>query len=374
MKTSDPTPKSSPNTSPTSSKIRVGVIGCGAIGQRRHIPEAAANPHVELAALCDVNLERAKEVAAKHGVPTTYENYQDLIAKEPLDLIVVATPNALHARHAIAALEAGRHVLVEKPMAATLAEADAMNAAASNAGKHFMVGMNQRLMPPHVKAKKILGTEGNWGELGRPLNFQTSFKHPGPDNWSVDGPTSWFFHREMAVMGVCGDLGVHKIDLITYLLGQPITQIGGFIETLSKTYAPTDTNAGQLIDVDDAAFLTCRTSAGVIGTITISWTHYGQSEDNGTTIYCENGVMEIGIHPEYGVVVHHRDGTKSFHKTGAAATNQKQTSSGVIDSFVNALRNNRPPTITGQEGRRSLAVILGAFEAARSGKMVTVGN
>lgn len=354
------------STGSDSSKLRVAVIGCGAIGQRRHIPEAHANPHVQLVALCDVKPGRADEVAARFGHPKTYTDHKQMIAAEKPDIVVVGTPNALHAAQAIDALSAGCHVLVEKPMAMTIDEANAMLAAAEKAGKYLMVGQNQRLMAPHVKAKQILDS----GILGKPISFQTTFKHPGPDGWSVDGATSWFFKKELAAMGVCGDLGVHKIDLMRYLLGQEITEVTGFIGTLNKTQPGSD----KPIEVDDTAFLSVKTNAGVIGSITISWTQYGHFEDNSTTIYCEQGVIELAVNPEFPVVVHHRDGTKTFHKTGAIATNTRQVSSGVIDAFITSIRANRPPTIDGREGLKALRVILAAFDSARDGKTQHVAS
>lgn len=346
-----------------STKLRVAVIGCGAIGQHRHIPEAFANPDVELVALCDVNEQRARDVAAKFGGPEVFVDHAAMLKAARADVVIVGTPNALHAPQSIAALDAGAHVLVEKPIATTLDEARAMIAAAERNGRFLMVGQNQRLMAAHVKAKRILDS----GELGRPLSFQTTFKHAGPEGWSVDGAASWFFKKPLAAMGVCGDLGVHKVDLIQYLLGQRVVSVGGFIGTASKT-----TPDGRPIDVDDTAFLSVRTEAGVIGTITVSWTHYGNYEDNGTTIYCEGGVLSINENPEFPLVVHGRDGTKSFHRTGAVATNANQVKSGVIDSFVDSIRANRKPLIDGTEGLQALGVILAAFEAARTQTTKTV--
>ena len=345
-------------------KLRVAAIGCGAIGQRRHIPEAFANPHVELVALVDPNLDRAKEVAAKFGNPPTFDDVAAMLAEVKPDVVVVGTPNALHAPQSIAALEAGCHVLVEKPMAGSLAEADAMIAAAKKSGRKLMVGQNQRLMSAHVKAKQILDA----GTLGRPLSFQSTFKHGGPEGWSVDGVHSWFFRKAPAVMGVCGDLGVHKVDLMQHLLGQRITEVGGFINTQGKTFVDGSTP----IEVDDTAFLSVRTDRGVIGTITVSWTHNGRCEDNGTTIYCERGVLEIATDPAFNVVVRHKDGTSEHYKTGAVATNAKQVSSGVIDAFVDAIRADREPPIPGAEGRQALAVILAAFDAARERRVVRI--
>lgn len=342
--------------------IRFGIIGCGAIGQRRHIPECDSNPHTTIAALCDVNASRVRQIAEKYSVSGVYTDYREMLKREKLDAVVVGTPNAFHAEQSIAALKAGCHVLVEKPMASTLKEARAMMDAAKAAKKFLMVGQNQRLALQHIKARHILAS----GVLGRPLAFETTFKHPGPDAWSVDGPSSWFFRKAEAIMGVCGDLGVHKIDLMRYLLGQEFVQVQAVMSTIDKTYP----NSTKKIDVEDNAFLNVVSDQGVLGSITISWTNYGKMENNGTTIYCQNGVMTMGIDTEYSLVIHHRDGTKEFHKVGKMATNEKQTGSGIMDMFVAGIRAGKAPPIDGAEGYRSLEVILGAFESVKTGKTI----
>src|SRR4051794_41902501 len=110
-------------------------------------------------------------------------------------------------------------------MATTREDAKAMIQAAEKSGKYLMIGLNQRLMPPHVKARKIL----NSGSLGKVLAFRTAFKHPGPEGWSVDAGKSWFFKKGQAFMGETGDLGVHKADLLRWLLGQEFPDVGGLV-------------------------------------------------------------------------------------------------------------------------------------------------
>ncbi len=347
------------------SRVKIGIIGCGAIGQRRHLPEAAASQDVDLVAVCDVNEKRVKQIADQYGA-TPFTDYRDLLDNADVDAIVVCTPNVFHAPQTIDGLNAKKHVLVEKPMAGTRADAKAMMAAAKRNKKFLMVAQNQRLMAPHVKAKEILDA----GKLGRALTFQTTFKHPGPDGWSVDGWRSWFFDKKEAVMGVCGDLGVHKVDLMRYLLKTEFAEVNGFVGTLDKT----DPKTGKKISVDDNAFIDLKTRDGTIGSMTISWTNYGGYEDNGTTIYFENGVMMISTDPEYGVVVKYRDGTSEKHKVGAVATNKKQVNSGVMDMFVGGILNNKQPPIDGMEGYKSLDVILTAIEAAQSGRTLKVNG
>jgi UDP-N-acetylglucosamine 3-dehydrogenase len=338
------------------SKLRVAVIGCGAIAQRRHIPEYAENEHVELVAFSDPNLERAEEMAKRYG-GKAFKDHDELLKEIKPDAVSVCTPNVTHAPISIAAAKAGAHVLVEKPMATSDEEAEQMIQAAKEAGVILMVGHNQRFMPPHVKAKEILQS----GKLGKVISFRTSFGHPGPEGWSLDGRDSWFFRKEEAAMGAMGDLGVHKADLIRWLLDDEVEQVAGFIGTLDKK----DT------DVDDNAICILRMKSGAIGSLVASWTYY-RGEDNSTVFWCENGVMKIGTDLRDQVIVELRDGSVERYQVGEIATNEKQTKSGVIDAFVDSILNGTASPVPGEEGRKSLRVVLAMFESQQSGKIVTV--
>ncbi|MBE1443164.1 MULTISPECIES: Gfo/Idh/MocA family protein [unclassified Paenibacillus] len=338
------------------SKLRVAVVGCGAISERRHIPEYEANPNVELVAFVDIIKERADKFAEKHGAKA-YTDYNEMLNEIKPDAVSVCTPNALHAPVSIAAAKAGAHVLVEKPMAVSEEEGLAMIEAARNNGVYLMVGHNQRLMPPHMKAKEILQS----GKLGKVLTFRTAFGHPGPEGWSVDGKESWFFRKEEAIMGAMGDLGVHKSDLIRWLLEDEVAEVAAFVSTLHKE----DT------DVDDNATCVLRMKSGTIGTLVASWTYY-KGGDNSTTLWCENGVMKIGTHADDQVIVELRNGSVEKYKVGAMATNEKQTASGVIDEFVRCITTNTPPSISGEEGLKSLNVILAAFASQDTKKVISL--
>ena len=340
------------------SKLKIAVIGCGSIAKHRHIKEYALNPHVELVAFSDPVLERAEYFAEIHGA-TAYTDYAEMLQKEKIDAVSVCTPNYLHAKISIDAANAGVHVLVEKPMATTVEEAEEMIAAARKNGVFLMVGHNQRLMPPHVKAKEILET----GRLGKVLTLRTSFGHAGPEGWSVDGRESWFFRKEEAIMGAMGDLGVHKSDLIRWLLNDEVNDVAAFVNTIHKT----DT------DVDDNSTCLLRMRSGSIGTLVASWTYY-KGGDNSTILWCENGVMKIGTDPDDQVIVELRNGSIEKYSVGAIATNEKQTTSNVIDVFVDCILSKTPPSISGEEGLRSLKVILAAFESQASGKIISLSE
>lgn len=335
-------------------KLKVAIVGCGSITRKRHALEYAANEHVEMIAFCDIVEERAVELAEQYG-GRAYRDYNEMLEKEKPDLVSVCTSNADHAEVTIAAAKAGAHILCEKPMATSMEEAKAMIQAAKDNNVYLMIGHNQRMMPPHVKAKEVLLQ----GKLGKVLTFRTAFGHPGPEGWSIEGKEGWFFQKDRAYVGAMGDLGVHKADLIRWMLDDEVVEVGAFVETLHKE----DT------DVDDNATCILRMSKGAIGTMAASWTYY-KGEDNSTVLYCENGVLKVAADPTYGVIAEYRDGTVDKFETGAVATNTKQTASGIVDAFVNSVLTNSPPSISGEEGMKSLHVIIAAMESAEKKTIV----
>ena len=339
-------------------KIRVGVIGCGSIAKYRHLPEYQVNPNVELTAVCDINQERAIETAEKYGV-LFYTDYKELLKSGKVDAVSVCTPNYLHAPITIDALEAGLHVLCEKPMATSKEEAEAMIAAAEKSGKKLMIGHNQRFVPSHQKARQLIAN----GEVGKIYSFRTAFGHGGPEGWSVDGKESWFFEKEKAFVGAMGDLGVHKTDLVRYVLGEEIVEVGAFVETNAKDFA----------DVDDNAVCVLKTESGIIGTLAASWAYTGK-EDNSTIIYGEKAILRLEDDPVNSLVVQYSNGEVVKYELGKIQSNESggQNNTHVIEHFVNAILLDEEPAVPGQEGMKSLGVILAALESNETKKIVQV--
>lgn len=342
--------------------IRYGFIACGAINQRRHLPEVHSNPHSAVVAVCDINAQRAAEVGAKYGAEV-YTDYRKMLKQATIDAVVIASPNYLHAAMTVAALDSKCHVLVEKPMATSRQEGQAILKAVKRSGKLCMVGHSQRFMPPHLKAKELLERK----VLGKIIGFRSSLKHSGPDNWSVDGRNSWFLKRDQAVMGAIGDMAVHKADLLRWLLAEEFKEVSGFVGTLSKRYPN-----GKMIDVDDTVAIALTTQSGIIGTIEASWTNFSGEEDNATTLYGERGVMSIGTHPEFGVTVSYYDGTREAHAVGAIATNKQQTRSGVTDALTDCILKRKQPPIDAEEGYRSMMVVVTAMQASARKKTLPI--
>ncbi|WML28226.1 Gfo/Idh/MocA family oxidoreductase [Neobacillus sp. OS1-33] len=341
-------------------KLRVGVIGCGSIAQHRHLPEYQANKNVELVAVCDSNEERANQIAEKYEVEA-YTNYEDLLSSGTVDAVSVCTPNYLHAPISIAALNAGLHVLCEKPMSTSKQEAEAMIAAAKESGKKLMIAHNQRFVASHQRARQLIAS----GEIGKIYSFRTAFGHGGPEGWSVDGKESWFFEKDKAFVGAMGDLGVHKTDLLRYVLGEEITEVGSFVETSAKVFA----------DVDDNAVCVLKTESGIIGTLAASWA-YVSKEDNSTIIYGEKAILRLEDDPNNSLVVQYVNGDVVNYQLGKIQSNDAggQRTTHVINHFVDAVIHNQEPPVPGEEGLKSLAVILAALQSNETKQIVKVSE
>jgi UDP-N-acetylglucosamine 3-dehydrogenase len=339
------------------STLKVGVIGCGSIAKYRHLPEYKLNKNVEIVAVCDIVAERAEKMAEEYGAKA-FSDYKEVLKLEDIDAISVCLPNYLHAPVSIDALNTGKHVICEKPMATSKEEAEAMINAAKRNDKKLMIAHNQRFVASHQKAKEIIES----GKLGKIYSFKTTFGHPGPEGWSVDGAGSWFFNKEKAFIGAMGDLGVHKADLMRYLLGE-FTEVGAFIET----------NAKQNTDVDDNAVCILRTESGIIGTLAASWA-YMSGGDNSTIIYGEKGTLLLEADPEYSLIEEYRDGSVVYHKLDKIQTNEEggQSTSHVINHFVDCIVENKEPLINGEEGMKSLKIILAALESKETKQIVSL--
>lgn len=339
-------------------KLKVAVIGCGSIARHRHLIEYAANPDVEITAVCDIVKDRAEEMALAYEAKV-YTEYEQLLKTEDVDAVSVCLPNYLHAPASIAALNAGKHVLCEKPMATSSEEAEDMIKAAKENGKKLMIGHNQRFVPSHQKAKQLIES----GEAGKIYSFRTTFGHGGPEGWSIDGRDSWFFEKEKAFIGAMGDLGVHKADLMRYLLGEEFSEVAAFVETSAKG----DT------DVDDNAAVVLKSESGIIGTLAASWA-YNAMEDNSTIIYGEKAILRLEDDPKYSLVVQYTTGEVVNYELGGIQTNESggQTTTHVIDHFVESILEDKEPLITGEEGKKSLEVILSALESSETKKISNV--
>ena len=220
-----------------------------------------------------------------------------------------------------------------------------------------------RLAKAHIEAKKMIEE----GVIGDVLTFRTTFGHGGPETWSVDpGKNTWFFDSKKAVMGAMADLGIHKTDLIQYLTSQTVTETTAHLMTLDKR----DAN-NNFIGVDDNAICIYKMSGGIVGTMTASWTYYG-AEDNSTILYGTKGIMRIYDEADHAIVVIAKDGTRTEYDVEAIQTNDHQTSTGIIDLFMESVEEGKEPTISGESVLTAMRAVFASIEASKKGIRVKI--
>jgi len=340
----------------------IGIIGCGKITQIRHAPEYAENPGCALRAFSDMNAARAKQVAARYGADA-HADWRELLKRGDVDCVSVCVMNANHAEVTVAALEAGKHVLCEKPMAVDLASCERMADAARANGRRLLIGHNQRLLRGHQFARDAIAR----GEIGRVLTFATSFGHAGPDTWSVDsGPGLWFFDPSRAAFGAMFDLGIHKMDLIQFLLADAPKSVWAAIGTLDKRGAD-----GAPIAVEDNAICVLKMRSGAIGTLTASWTYYGR-EDNCTRVYGSEGQMRIYDDPDFSVVITKKSGEELCCRLDSIQTNVRQNRTGVIDDFIEAVETGRASVNDMENALSSMRSVFACLQSVRELREVEV--
>lgn len=201
-------------------EIGVGLVGLGFVGAGAHLPALKKIDHARLAGIADRNEAVLDKQAAKHGVSTTYTNYEELLRNPAVEAVIVSVPTQYHAPVALAALQAGKHVLCEMPLAPRLEQVDAMVAAARKAGVILMPSLNFRFTPNYVKAKQLI----EQGALGKPVAIMYREFIPAADLAKQWPPGAWVWNLEEAG-GPLFTLSVWSIDLMRWLLGKEIVEV-----------------------------------------------------------------------------------------------------------------------------------------------------
>jgi predicted dehydrogenase len=229
--------------------------------------------HPRMLAICGRNANAAGDVAKRFGWESVETDWHELLRRDDIDLIDICTPGNTHAEIAIAALEAGKHVLCEKPLANTVAEAEAMTAAANEAAKkgvRAMVGFTYRRTPAVALAHQLVAS----GRIGKIRHVRAQYLQ----DWLSDenAPLNWRLDKEQAGSGALGDIGAHIIDMAQFVTGSTIQSVSGLMETFVKTRpiagdratlggtSSADAERGP-VTVDDAAVFTARFADGAIG-------------------------------------------------------------------------------------------------------------
>ena len=336
------------------SKYRVGLIGAGAITQACHAPGYNKQKDVELVAFADPSVARHSEMIEAFGPMTAYSDIKEMLAKEDLDVVSVCTPNKFHAQATVAAIEAGCHVLCEKPMAVTLKEADRMIEAAKKSRKKLMIGFTHRLMSGPQKCKELLDKK----VIGKPFMIRVRFAHGGPyPGWAKN---SWFYSKDLARGGAMFDMGIHAIDLCLWMFG-PIAAVSARAATLIKK-----------IEVDDNAVLLLEFAKGPMGYIEVGWT--SKPGFSGLEIYGTEGSLICDY--RNNLVLYGGKASAGTDSTDETTILDKSPTAGgwgiEIDHWMDVVRGRQRMTMDGKAGRAALEVALAAYKSSDSGKRVSV--
>lgn len=327
-------------------KIRYGVIGLGWFGEK-HCEAIVGIPNAELTALCTRNPARLKEVAARFGVERTYSNYHDLLADAAVDAVSITTMWDQHAAPTLAALQAGKHVFLEKPMASTLADCAAIVSAARTARGNFMVGHICRFNPRYAAAKTAIEE----GRIGKIVSMYARRNLP-----------RWVVADVLNKIGpIMGD-GVHDTDLMLWYTGARIV----------SAYAQTQHVTGK--KYPDIGFTTYRFDSGAIGVLENVWclpdkTAF-QIDERMEIVGTEGAISIHDTHPNYSVTDkdgwHSLDTTywPSIHGVRAGALRDE------LAYFINCIADGKKPAIiTPEESMAAVAACLAAERSAAAGSI-----
>jgi predicted dehydrogenase len=298
--------------------LRVGLVGYAFMGAA-HSQAWRTAPHFfdlplrpELTALAGRDASRVREAAERLGWASTETDWRRLVERDDVDLVDVCTPGDTHAEIAIAALDAGKHVLCEKPLANTVAEAEAMAAAAARAaarGVRSMVGFTYRRVPAIALARQLVAE----GRLGTIRHVRAQYLQ----DWIADpaAPMSWRLEKDKAGSGALGDIGAHIVDLTQHITGQRLTGVSALLETFVRE-RPLPAAGGSLtgvggegtgtVTVDDAAVFIARFDGGALGSFEA--TRFALGRKNAIRIEINGSAGSLAFDFEDMNVLHFYDG------------------------------------------------------------------
>ena len=328
--------------------VNVGLIGCGGI----------SNPHVrgyleipdqaKVTAVADVAEDNARTRADQVGGAQIFSDYHDLIANGGVDAVDICLPHHLHADAIIAAAEAGKHILCEKPLCITTEQADKISKVVQDNGVTLMCAHNQLFMPPVAKARELIQS----GELGKVYELRTTDSF---FNGGLNRDMGWRGHLEMAGGGELIDTGYHP----TYLLLHLATAEPAEVVAMTSRHR-------LKMDGEDSAQVLVRFADGSVGTIVTSWAYQPAAVTEKFSVVAENGTLWSD-----GKTLHHRavDGTLTTTEFPDV-----HAFSAEIADFIGCITDKRRPINTEVEGIHVLKVILGAYASVKEKRVITLAD
>ncbi len=323
--------------------VKLGVLGAGIIA--KSFMEAAPDvPDLEVAVICDLVEASARALAKPYGIAWE-RDYRAVLEDESLDAVYIALPHHLHEEVAVASAGAGKHILLEKPMANSLEEADRILDAQKQAGVKLMLGFTHRFHAELETAKRLIDA----GELGQ-VTLAVDIMTTGGQI------PEWFWQKEQAGGGVLHVNGAHSFDRLRWLLGSEIVEVFAYAETYDARKT-----------VEDSTVVAIRFENGAMGTTVHNWVvDFALPFKCDLDLYGTGGTIRIDT---WNALEFSNARHSWVQRRERDDTFQKE-----IGEFVGAILQDREPCVTGEDGRRSLACVHAAYESARTGKPVRIND
>ncbi len=354
----------------TTSKVRIGLIGTGFMGKAH--AESYLQSGAGVAMVASRSEANARAAAERYGARAWTTDYRELVTSALVDAVDITVPNHLHREVALAAIDAGKPFLIEKPLARSVAEADDIIDAARERGVVGVYGENMRFSPALEKTKSIIDEGG----IGRPILFRATEIHNGPFH------ARWFWDAASAGGGAIIDMGIHGLYVAEWLMGDRVKRVYTELGTLKWTE-----HCGP--GTEDSAFVTLRFDNGAIGELLNSWAIAG-GRDVRAEIYGTAGTIHVDkARGETGLLAYSQEGYGPPIEVEAALRPHVSTNRGwhfptadpwhqhghayAVRHFVDVVRDGATPRCTLEEGRRALELVEAAYRSAREGRPVEVG-
>lgn len=277
-------------------KLGIGVIGAGGIGKVHILGYKSMSSYydlgsnrIELVGVCTAHEETAREAQKQHQFRFSCTDYRRLLREKDIHIIDCAVPNYLHHKIVIDAIEAGKHIYCEKPLAMNVREAEDIVKKASTSNVKCQIAFNYRFVPAIMRAKQLI-TEGR---LGKILTFRAAYLHSG--YITPDRPMSWRLRKSQAGGGALFDLGSHVLDLVRYLLGECEAVLASSYTFIKRRPVTKGARQMEEVDVDDVSFLHLRLRSGAVGTVEASRVSTGSIDELKIEIQGDKGAIKFNL-------------------------------------------------------------------------------
>lgn len=344
-------------------KTKVALLGAGFISEIHAESYARFVPDAEVVAVFSRNAQRAKKFAKKHGIARAYSDLELAIRESGCDVVDVCLPNFLHARATLAAADAKKHVIIEKPLAMTLEEADEMIGACAAAQRKLMYAEELCFAPKYERVRKLV----NEGAVGRIYQLRQCEKHSGPHS-------DWFYDVNQSGGGVLMDMGCHGLAWFRWMLGgsTKVLNVSAHMQNglIHKGRTQGEENSVCMVEFE----------GGAIGIAENSWAKHGGMDDR-VEVYGTGGVIYADLfmgnsaltysEKGYGYAMEKAGSTKGWTFTVfEEAFNQGYPQE--LKHFIECVREDKEPVTTAQDGRAVLEMMYAAYASARTGAKITL--